>query len=105
MAANYDLAAVRKCVAAYGDLVWTLALKFTDSREQAEAATETIFNDIWLYVLKHGDIRPADGKLTVASIALKRLLAQQHLRTGEPPPEHLALLPHTLNMYLANAPS
>ncbi len=45
--AKADTAAVKSCVDIYGNLIWALARKYTDSIEEAEAATEEIFLDLW----------------------------------------------------------
>ncbi len=47
--AERDKAAVEDCVDTYGNFIWALARKLTRSREEAEAATEEIFIDIWRY--------------------------------------------------------
>jgi RNA polymerase sigma-70 factor (ECF subfamily) len=45
--AESDTAAVKSCVDIYGNLIWALARKYTGSIEEAEAATEEIFLDLW----------------------------------------------------------
>ncbi len=47
--AEKDKTAVKDCIDAYGNFIWALARKMTASREEAEAATEEIFIDIWRY--------------------------------------------------------
>lgn len=42
-----DKTAVKDCIETYGNLVWALARKYTDSLEEAETATQEIFFDIW----------------------------------------------------------
>lgn len=44
-----DTTAARECPDAHGNLVWALAKQITDSREEAENATQGIFLDIWKY--------------------------------------------------------
>ncbi len=67
-----DKTAVQECLDTYGNLVWSLARKSTDSTADAEAATEEIFLDIWRCA-EHGDkIRLADN-LLIALIARRRL--------------------------------
>lgn len=39
--------AVQDCVDNYGELIWAMAKKFTSKTEDAEAATQEIFLDIW----------------------------------------------------------
>lgn len=42
-----DKAAVKICIDNYGDVIWAMAKKFTDSDEDAEAVTCAVFLDIW----------------------------------------------------------
>ena len=44
-----DKTAVKACLDNYGDLLWSLTKKFTDSNEDAEAAIQEIFLNIWRY--------------------------------------------------------
>jgi len=47
--AQRDKTAVKDCIDSYGDLIWAMAKKFTDSTEDAEAVTQEIFLNIWRY--------------------------------------------------------
>lgn len=71
--AEKDRTAVVDCVNTYGDFIWTLAQKFTDSTEEAEAAAEKIFLDIWRYAERGGKIRLAEN-LLITRISLRRLM-------------------------------
>lgn len=71
--AEKDRTAVVDCVNTYGDFIWTLAKKFTDSTEEAEATTEKIFLDVWRYAERGGKIRLAEN-LLITRIALRRLM-------------------------------
>ncbi len=42
-----DKTAVKDCVANYGNLIWAMATKFTDSTKDAEAVAQEIFLNIW----------------------------------------------------------
>lgn len=44
-----DKTAIKECISVYGNLIWGLARKHTDSLEEAETATQEIFLDIWRY--------------------------------------------------------
>ena len=68
-----DKTAVKDCVDAYGDFIWALARKLTASREEAEAATEEIFIDIWRYCERSRNTQSIEKKL-IATIALRRLI-------------------------------
>ncbi len=67
-----DKNAVKDCIDTYGNFIWAMEKKFTRSREEAEAATEEIFTDIWRYCECEPDTRSTEEKL-VAMIALRRL--------------------------------
>ncbi len=68
-----DETAVKDCINTYGNFIWALARKFTESREEAEAATQEIFIDIWRYSECADKTQSAEVKL-IAMIALRRLL-------------------------------
>ncbi len=70
--AERDKTAVKDCIDTYGNFIWALARKLTASREEAEAATEEIFTDIWRYCERERDTRLIEEKLIVM-IALRRL--------------------------------
>lgn len=42
-----DKTAVRESVDNYGNLVWAIAKKYTDSTDEAEAAVQIIFRAVW----------------------------------------------------------
>jgi DNA-directed RNA polymerase specialized sigma24 family protein len=71
--ADKDRTAVKDCIDAYGNFIWALARKFTRSREEAEAATEEIFIDIWRYCEHARNTQSVEEKL-IAMIALRRLI-------------------------------
>jgi len=74
---NKDKTAVKDCVDAYGNFIWALARKFTQSREEAEAAAQEIFIDIWRYT-KRADQPPSAENLLIALIARRRLVKHIH---------------------------
>lgn len=51
-AGNGDRAAVEECIGNYGNLIWSMAKKFTNSNEDAEAVTSEIFFNIWRYAAR-----------------------------------------------------
>ncbi len=75
--AERDKSAVKDCIDTYGNLIWALAKRFTKSREEAEAATQEIFIDIWLHAERTGKIQSDEEKL-ITMIALRRLIKQLH---------------------------
>jgi len=74
---NKDRTAVEGCIDTYGNFIWALARKFTASREEAEAATQEIFIDIWRYS-ELGDKSQSAEDVLIALIARRRLI--KHLQ-------------------------
>ncbi len=74
---NKDQTAVKDCVDTYGSFIWALARKFTASTEEAEAAAQEIFIDIWRYA-QRGDETQSTEKLLIGLIARRRLI--RHLQ-------------------------
>jgi RNA polymerase sigma-70 factor (ECF subfamily) len=70
---NKDQTAVQECVDRYGNFIWALARKFTNSSEEAEAATREIFIDIWRYA-RCGEKTQSDEKILISLIARRRLI-------------------------------
>ena len=50
--AQRDKTALRESINNYGDWIWSMAKKFTDSTEDAEAVTQEIFLNIWRYAAR-----------------------------------------------------
>lgn len=71
--ADKDQTAVLECVETYGNFIWTLAEHFTNSTEEAEAAAQEIFIDIWKYAEHSFKVR-TDDKSLIALIARRRLI-------------------------------
>ena len=71
--AGKDQSAVNDCVETYGNFIWALAKKLTNSREEAEAATREIFIDIWEYA-EHGESLQTAENVLIAMIARRRLI-------------------------------
>jgi RNA polymerase sigma-70 factor (ECF subfamily) len=68
-----DKTVVKDCIDIYGTFIWALAKKFTSSTEEAEAATQEIFIDIWQYSERTKKVQFVEEKL-IAMIALRRLI-------------------------------
>ncbi len=71
--AEKDKTAVIDCIDAYGNFIWALAKRLTASREEAEAATQEIFTDIWRYC-EHARNNQLSEKKQIATIAMDRLI-------------------------------
>ena len=67
-----DKAADPECVEAYGSFIWSLAIKFTNSEVEAEAAVREIFIDIWRY--KGRKTPRTSDELLRSLIARRRLI-------------------------------
>ncbi len=74
--ANKDRTAVKDCIDTYGNFIWALARKFTASREEAEAATLEIFQDIWRYSKRVDKFQSAED-MVISQIALRRLIVKR----------------------------
>lgn len=68
-----DSSAANDCINQYGHFIWALANKFTNSNEEAEAATQEIFKDIWSYA-KQAEPSEFDENAVVTQIARRRLI-------------------------------
>ncbi|MDQ3490016.1 MAG: hypothetical protein M3449_02975 [Acidobacteriota bacterium] len=68
-----DETAVKDCIDAYGNFIWALAKRLTDSTEEAEAATQEIFYDIWRYA-DYTEGAEFDEKAVISQIARRRLI-------------------------------
>ena len=68
-----DSPALNECIRQYGNFIWALANKFTDSDEEAEAATQEIFIDIWSYA-KQVETPEFDENAVITQIARRRLI-------------------------------
>lgn len=69
-----DKSAIKECINEYGSFIWTLAQRMTDSKEEAEAATQEIFMDLWRYAKRTEEPRFDDS-------AVVNLIARQRLKT------------------------
>ncbi len=72
-----DQTVIKDCIDNYGNFIWALARKFTNSTEEAEAAAQEIFIDIWRYA-QRGDETRSTEKLLIGLIARRRLI--RHLQ-------------------------
>lgn len=70
--AQRDKTAVKDSIDNYGDLIWSMAKKFTDTTEDAEAVTREIFLNIWRYAARFEETN-FDELLFIAVIARRQL--------------------------------
>lgn len=73
--AKSEKAAVEDCINAYGNLIWVLAKKYTNSAEAAEVAVINIFNEIWQTAVQYDSTYCSEEKY-VLRIAFRQLLEQ-----------------------------
>ena len=69
---EFDKNAPGECLEIYGDYVWKIARKFTKTTEEAETATQEIFQDIWKNA-EFFDSAKSDERSFITHITLKRL--------------------------------
>lgn len=70
--AQRDKTAVKDCIDSYGNWIWAMAKKFTDTIEDAEAVTQEIFLNIWRYAARFEETN-FDELLFIAVIARRQL--------------------------------
>jgi RNA polymerase sigma-70 factor (ECF subfamily) len=68
-----DQEAVKECLDQFGNLVWSLARRFTASRADAEDAVQEIFIDLWSSAARY-DSDKASETTFVAMLARRRLI-------------------------------
>jgi len=71
--ANGDAGAMQDLVSQYGGLVWSLALRFCPTRDDAEDATQDIFTDVWKSAHRYRQQR-ASERVFISMIARRRLI-------------------------------
>ena len=71
--ARGERAAVQRCMARYGALVWSLARRLSPTRADAEDATQEIFLDLWRSASRFDAARGSE-QLFVMVIARRRLI-------------------------------
>lgn len=64
--------ALKDSIDSYGDLIWAMAKKFTDTTKDAEAVTQEIFLNIWRYAARFEETN-FDELLFITIIARRQL--------------------------------
>jgi RNA polymerase sigma-70 factor (ECF subfamily) len=75
--------AMEECLSVYGGLVWSLALKMTAMREDAEEAVQEIFIDVWKYAGRFDPARSSEATF-IAMIARRRLVDRHRRQAWRP---------------------
>ncbi|MFM8702525.1 MAG: RNA polymerase sigma factor [Planctomycetia bacterium] len=80
--------AMEECLAAYGGLVWSLAMRLSATREDAEEAAQEIFFDVWKHAGRF-DPRLSSEATFIALIARRRLVDRHRRQACRPPSARL----------------
>lgn len=81
--AAQDKTAVGDCLDKYGKLVWSIALNFLSSREDAEDAVQDIFIDIWKYAGRFDEEKSGEANF-ISLIARRRLIDRLRKSNRQP---------------------
>ncbi len=78
--ARGEAAAVQECMTSYGGLVWSLALRMSPGRADAEDAVQEVFMDLWRNAAAY-DPAKSPEKVFIAMIARRRLIDRWRSRS------------------------
>lgn len=78
-----DKLAVEECLNKYGKLVWSLALNFLNSRDDAEDAVQDIFIDIWKFAGRFDAEKSGEASF-ISMIARRRLIDRLRKSSRQP---------------------
>ena len=76
------------CIAVYGGLIWSIALRFADDRSQAEDIVQEIFMELWRSAHRF-DATIASEKTFVGLLARRRSIDYIRKQRRQPPAEEL----------------
>jgi RNA polymerase sigma-70 factor (ECF subfamily) len=80
--------AVRECLDRFGNLVWSLARRFTDSASNAEDAVQEIFIELWSSAGRYDSTKGSETTF-VAMLARRRLIDRVRKHKRQPEMEEL----------------
>jgi RNA polymerase sigma factor (sigma-70 family) len=80
--------AMEECLSVYGGLVWSLSLKMSATREDAEEAVQEIFVDVWKHAGRFDPARSSEATF-IAMIARRRLVDRHRRQACRPPSSSL----------------
>jgi RNA polymerase sigma-70 factor (ECF subfamily) len=75
--------AMEACIAEFGGMVWSLALKMSPSREDAEEGVQEVFIDVWRHAARFDPAVSSEATF-VAMIARRRLIDRHRRRRSRP---------------------
>jgi RNA polymerase sigma-70 factor (ECF subfamily) len=84
-----DQEAVKECLDRFGNLVWSLARRLTNSQADAEDAVQEIFIDLWSSAARY-DSDKASETTFVAMLARRRLIDRLRKTKRQPTMEELS---------------
>ncbi len=79
-----DPTAVANCIARYGGLVWSLALRFLGNPTDAEDAVQDVFIELWKNAARYDATRSSES--TYITMIARRRLIDRKRRAGRVPP-------------------
>ncbi len=76
--------AMEACIAEYGGMVWSLALRMSPTREDAEEGVQEVFLDVWRHAHRF-DPAVSSETTFVAMLARRRLIDRHRRRPARGP--------------------
>lgn len=73
-----DKSVIEDCINTYGNLIWALAKRFTNSIGEAEEVTLKIFSDIWNCDTQYDSEKCTEEKY-ILKVTVRRLIRQSYL--------------------------
>jgi RNA polymerase sigma factor (sigma-70 family) len=100
-----DRAAIERCLDRYGGLVWSLAVRLSESRTDAEDAVQEIFIDLWKSASRYDPQRSQEVTF-VAMVARRRLIDRRRAsaRRGRHGADELEEMQNTDHLRMESSP-
>ncbi|HQR08631.1 MAG TPA: sigma-70 family RNA polymerase sigma factor [Gemmatales bacterium] len=98
--AQGDQAAVQECLARYGGMVWSLAIRFLGNTAEAEDAVQDIFVELWKNADRYNSALSSES--TYITMVTRRRLIDRRRKLGRRP--ELTTLPDAMAEPVSNSP-
>lgn len=98
--AQGDQTAVQECLARYGGMVWSLAIRFLGNNAEAEDAVQDIFVELWKNADRYNSALSSES--TYITMVARRRLIDRRRKLGRRP--ELTTLPEALAEQASNSP-